>query len=248
MKNPNNSQKSGEGEKSQTNGRNRLISRDVIGALVLIVFVFAVGVGFYSYNYVTKDSARLQFWVGFMFSFTALVVIVVQSMIYVQQWENMRDTLNELRTTRELENRAWVGVKNMEIVPSAQGGTEVVATFVNSGNSPAIVEVRFRGEELEESPPDNAEFPEMSKGSTLALFPNVESPSRVTTFEGNLAPFIEDPKNPNHAWYLYGRLDYTDIFGKRRVTKFCYSTSAKKFADDKYFLSFRVAPTHNVFN
>jgi uncharacterized membrane protein len=67
-----------------------LTHRDLIGAISLIVVVAGILAAYYAFNYINKDSVRMQFWVGFMFSFLAFVVLVVQVAIIAQQAEFMK--------------------------------------------------------------------------------------------------------------------------------------------------------------
>lgn len=134
MEDPNDPEQRGEGEKAQANSSNNLVSQEVVGYLVLIIVAFGVGVGYFAFNYVTKDSERLKFWVGFMFSFTALVVIIVQSVIYVQQAAFMREQINLTR----IAERGYVGIEKARLVNGLTIGERPIVriTFRNGGRTP----------------------------------------------------------------------------------------------------------------
>ncbi len=97
MQNNDDSDKSGHSDGKQEDGRNEFAPKwlprwlfTLIGPLSLIVFVVGGGAAAYAYYSVTKDSVRVQFWIGFMFSFMALVVVTVQVVIYAQQADFMK--------------------------------------------------------------------------------------------------------------------------------------------------------------
>src|SRR6266496_3065472 len=89
-----------------------------------------------------QRSGRIPFFTQNFLSLLVLIAIVVQAYIYLRQWEAMRHTLYEMRATRELENRAWVGVKHVRF-EQIQSGIAINATYINSGNSPALVTLQI---------------------------------------------------------------------------------------------------------
>jgi len=141
MENPNNSQDRPESQKPKPHGRSRFLNADMIGAPIVIVFVFALGSGYYAYNYIEKDSIRIQFWVGFMFSFSALVVIVCQALIYAQQAEFMEQQARSSTQLIELmviSECAYIRVGELQI-PQPIKNQELVITgkLFNGGRTPA---------------------------------------------------------------------------------------------------------------
>jgi hypothetical protein len=97
MQDNNNSDKGGHSDGEQEGGGNEFAPKwlprwlfTLIGPLAMIMIVVGGCAAYYAYYYVSKDSVRAQFWVGFMFSFVALVVVAVQVVIYAQQAEFMR--------------------------------------------------------------------------------------------------------------------------------------------------------------
>lgn len=93
-----------------------LTKRDVIGGAFLIIVVVGGLSGYYAFNHISERSARMQFWVGFMFSFAALVVIVIQVAIYWQQAEFMEQQADILEAQKEITDRlATTALRQFEI-------------------------------------------------------------------------------------------------------------------------------------
>jgi hypothetical protein len=187
-------------------------------------------------------------------AFATLAIIATQAWIYNEQrktgnrqWQAMQDTLKEMKISRELENRAWIGVEpvTVEKVPGGGSGMNIRAVFVNSGKSPSIATIRYALGVLRESPPDNYQHRKFAdKGSTLALFPEVKHPVSLAVVPEIPLP---DPKNPEHAYYIWGDLDYDDIFGRHHTTKFCYRNEGT-MVNGKWFVALALCPTHNIFD
>ena len=194
----------------------------------------------------------LAVWLPVFISAVVLVVIIAQSVIYKRQLDamfsqgqTMQDTLTEMRTSRELENRAWIGVKSIEAV-DGHGGVTIKLTFINGGNSPAIVTMKIEGKVRYDSPPDDFQFPPFeTMGSSLTLFPGQEYVHHIL-LPGKL-PVFAKPATPDHAFYLYGDLDYDDTFKRRHTTKFCYRTSVVS-SGERPAPSLSVCPTHSTFD
>jgi hypothetical protein len=89
---------------------------DAIGPIALLVLVVGSIAAYYAYHYVTKDSVRFQFWVGFMFSFMALVVVTIQVVIYAQQAEFMKRQAKTMEDQSEISDRlATTALRQFEI-------------------------------------------------------------------------------------------------------------------------------------
>ncbi len=191
-------------------------------------------------------SLWMQTWLPIIFSFLVIVVIIVQAYIYKKQWGAMRGTLEEMKLSREMENRAWIGVKSVEFEEDPHGGYRIAMAVVNGGNTPANVTIEYVGRDLDGPPPDDASYGDLAnKPSQLVLFPHQE-------FRNNLVsvakpPVIVNPKTPGHAWYIYGTLKYDDIFGHPHSTKFCYFTHVVEMNGHKAVV-FAIGPTHNKFD
>jgi hypothetical protein len=216
------------------------LRRIIIGALTIFVVLVLVSI-FKPYM-----NERIRFLTDSTLNLLIVLIVAVQAYIYRRQWEAMRDTLKEMRISRELENRAWIGVTAIDLEDAKSGGVEVVATFVNGGNSPAIVKMEYRMEVLEQSPPDDVSlgsFPD--EGSTLAFFPNTERKSQLGLLPG--VPMPAKPKSPSHTYYVYGSLRYEDVFQQRHITRFCYKADRVELKG-KVVAVLAVARTHNTFD
>jgi hypothetical protein len=191
----------------------------------------------------------LPFMVASALPLFTLFAVIYQAVVYRRQWNAMQDTLKEMGVSRELENRAWVGLKDLKFEPrpAVDGvvGANLIATFINSGQSPAIVTITIEGKELEQSPPDDLAYPVLpTKASQLPLFPHAEVEKELISLPKGV-PIVLNPKSPEHAWYIYGTIQYEDIFGYRHTTKFCYATMG---VGSERGVRLRLAPTHNNFD
>jgi molybdopterin-binding protein len=150
MQDRNESEKGAVNNRGDNNEFEDLTFRDVVGGATLVIVVVGVAAGFYVYSNVSKDSVRLQFWVNFMFSFAALVIVVIQVAIYAQQARFMKQQAAALDAQLELSRKAirysdaaYITVNRAEITkrPIVGQTTEASIEFINSGNTPAY-EVR----------------------------------------------------------------------------------------------------------
>ncbi|HKR58407.1 MAG TPA: phage holin family protein [Pyrinomonadaceae bacterium] len=224
-----------------------IIAGFIVGAILYALFGVG-GLVLLSF-YVGSDTDRISFVTENLLSFLIIGAVVVQAIIYFIQWRAMQGTLREMRLSRELENRAWIGVKVIDIENRADGGVNFNGTYVNSGNSPANVTVEVRGEYLQQPPPDDFQFPPYeTKGSRLVLFPHMEYNSLMAVLPG--VPMVVD--GSQGAWYLYGRLKYEDIFGHAHVTRFAYCPVEVEgiggAPPGKKHITLQVSETHNVFD
>jgi len=216
-----------------------------IGVATLIVLVI---LGIVAHFRVNEHSESIRFFTVNTLSWLVFVAVVTQIIIYKKQWEAMQNTLKEMRISRELENRAWVGLKKIEVEQRPEGGVHLNGFYVNSGNTPANVLIKFKGEMRKQPPPNDIDLgPYEAKGSNLALFPHVEYQSVIASLEG--LPISNNPKSYTDAWYIYGRLEYEDIFGHPHVTKFCYQTvEVGRGPEGQILATLVVSETHNTFD
>ncbi|HEY0378031.1 MAG TPA: hypothetical protein VGC87_14015 [Pyrinomonadaceae bacterium] len=194
---------------------------------------------------------RTKFFTGNLWNLVIAFAIIAQIRVYQKQATIMQgqlkathDTLSAMKFTREFENRAWVGVKSMSFNKIAQG-VEVVYEIMNGGKSPAICSIEFKGEERELPPPDDISYGGLPDApSRLTLFPGVELKQSVAVFPG--PPVVPNPKTRTHAYYIYGTIEYRDMFGTHK-TDFCYQTILITAPDNKQAVVFRLSSTHNNF-
>lgn len=112
----------------------RLTKRDLIGAVSLLVVVFGIVVGYYTYNYISKDSVRMQFWITCMFSFTGLIIVTLQVVIYAQQARFMRQQVDVTR----IAERGYIGIERANLLNGLAIGEKptVCIFFRNGGRTP----------------------------------------------------------------------------------------------------------------
>lgn len=216
----------------------------ILGLILVCVALAVVDVYF-----VSEHSARIKFAAETGLSLLVLVVIIVQACIYYQQAQSMQNTLKEMRISRELENRAWVGLQGIELKSVPGEGIDLIGICLNAGTTPAVITIEYKGEMLKQSPPDDANLgPFERQGSRFAVFPNSPVRMRLATVPGIPLP---DTKR-KESWYLYGRLMYSDVFGHPHITRFCYrAIDVTTEAERKQGMltgGFEVSETHNTFD
>ena len=204
-----------------------------------------------------KTSLQMKGWqehysfITAIVSILALAVISWQGYIYVKQTRLMDKQNTEARITRELENRPWVGIKDVFFEPSPTGGYRIGGTYVNGGNSPALCTIEIRSAVAENSPPDDFQLATSpKKGSIFALLPNSENKAQIGYIEAP-PPLARYPDGTGQALYIIGKIDYKDAFGQSHVTRFCYfahGITPEKNNAKVVGASFALCPTHNKFD
>jgi len=122
------------------------------------------------------------------------------------------------------QTRAWVTIKKAYHDPFKVGEkAKVHIVLTNSGNSPAL-EVSAQTElELRDSePPTPLPFRESSKARSKSVigpdvFPRISISSQLPLTK----QAIDIISNQNKRLYVWGRIEYIDIFKRHRVTDFC---------------------------
>jgi hypothetical protein len=126
----------------------------------------------------------------------------------------------------KVDQRAWVGPINVRHMhPSASAGVRVQLALINVGKTPAFVSSiqknsLFMDGDLTELPPDPSLQQDFA--GRAVLFPNqagigVDIPAPDYT-DADLTAIRNHHKTLN----FYGKVEYSDIFGDRHFTKFCY--------------------------
>lgn len=170
-----------------------------------------------------------------IFSALIICVIVVHAFLYRSQWQAMveqanltRESLNESRKTREIENAAYVGIKDARLrEPIDVEKTQFVQVVVeNTGNTPALnarvaATIEFRRTLVPEPMPLTTLTPLLQKGVSVlprgAAYSMDINTAKLTPEE--LETIRTEPEN----WriYLYGRSTYDDVFGNSYQLDFC---------------------------
>lgn len=187
-------------------------------------------------------NAVLQLGIPNIFSALVLLVIFWQSFIYERQYTSMQKSLCEARSSRKLENRAYVIVKKTAYGQSADvpDWGQFVLTHFNAGRTPAEGRIRSKLERRTESPPETTEvvLPESTLKSHIVFPPEVDLFTPVATLPSDqwitksgvtaedlksLITIAPDVKAGQPLKiYVYGQIDYTDIFKDSHWTKFCF--------------------------
>ncbi len=155
----------------------------------------------------------------------------------------------EYRNTRELENRAYVLCKGVQLAPATVPSmNDVLVACVNAGRTPGRNGSIFTQlERRAASPPEDTVINRPEKRLSRILFGpqieiyeragrmNIVQPPGVNVAEaprGSQGPSIRSPSpQPTPApapqdldrfWYVYGVVIYEDIFGRPHRTKFCF--------------------------
>jgi hypothetical protein len=180
---------------------------------------------------------------------TALMVItlIYHGLQFERQWNAMRDSISETKRSRELEYRAYVGVKSVYISPQFSNAAEGKAMIVysNTGRTPAFNTTIRVDHSMRETPiPEDTSFPaadiQLSKAIMMPLTDMfvdagvipimVVATGPVTT--PAVPKIIQTEPFPSSSptatnkmfkgqWYVYGVIEYDDIFGQHHRTKFC---------------------------
>lgn len=177
----------------------------------------------------------------------------------------------ETRSTRELENRAYIVAQGVTLAPlTIPDLNDVVVLCVNAGRTPGrngnIITMLER---RQESPPENTVInPREGRSSKILFGPGVAVneragfmpiPKQVEVPPTQTAPSPNGGQSPTptptpsptpspapeeadkRLWYLYGEITYEDIFGVAHRTKFC-------FQNQPHTASWAYCPTFNDAN
>lgn len=197
------------------------------------------------------NQQKTQNWLMVVFTGLIFVVTCVYSYFSWGQWSSMNKALDETEMNRQLEYRAYVGVKGILFTPRrdnpAWGDLAVIAT--NSGRTPGLNgRYRFALEHRQTPLPEETILnqPQLP-GSKIVFASQVDmstnigmvgtglvdviasvpighgpiKPTKPVPVVPTLTPPLERPQ-PFSGYYAYGVIEYSDIFAKSHWTKFCY--------------------------
>lgn len=159
--------------------------------------------------------------------------------------------LDEYRQAGQLDQRAWISVKEIAttpVYPEAGKSLRINVTFTNSGKTPAKGVI---GKTVVDPVPEGRR-PNFSYGKDIAfqsgyMPPNgdrfvtlIPTRSKSTGQEGPLTPeLLNILRTQKLHLYVHGRIDYHDIFKKPHWITFCY------FWRSPEFNSFGLCDRHN---
>lgn len=188
---------------------------DALGPLALLVVVVGGAAAFYAYYYVTKDSVRFSFWIGFMFSFMALIVVTIQVVIYAQQAQFMKAQLKISQDAFNLLERPSLGAlgATLEVLEAGKNAVAVVEVR-NSGHLPARAVDSIHGIGIHPAPPamrcpqfrivPNTDL--VSSRDCIAI--NATRLYRAATTEALSAQQVLDIEAKRQALYVMARITY----------------------------------------
>jgi hypothetical protein len=137
----------------------------------------------------------------------------------------MKSASDSLKTAIDnfhLEQRAWVGPGEVDMVPSeikANQPISVSVWLVNTGKTRAIIESSLAVGAFHRFP-DPAIYPNGIPGKSVLLpGSKVSVQIPVHQFEQSTVAGI---MNETYTYYIYGRVRYTDVFSQSHTTTFCY--------------------------
>lgn len=132
---------------------------------------------------------------------------------------------NIAKSALEVSERAFVGVTSLTMDKDfAEGqGTKITAVIVNSGKTPAFnVRVRHYFAYAPKPISKNLRFTPMATVSTTFLLPLVQLVQASDKVPAPPKEVRELIRRGTIAFVAYGIIEYTDVFKKKRVTKYCY--------------------------
>jgi hypothetical protein len=175
-------------------------------------------------------SLWMQTWSPTIINALLLLVVTVQAYIYRQQWKVMKrqgdvaeKSIEDSRKARIADNRAWVWIKNAKLAKNLQSdppANSIIITLENSGNSPARnVTVRWHSAYRESEP-----ISPLGIDAAPSLPPTVIPSHGTSDVEALVVRWSADERNsvfdgPTRL-YVWGWIEYEDVFGQRRVSQF----------------------------
>ena len=135
-----------------------------------------------------------------------------------------RESLTESREALEISQRARVGVERLENLTLTEGEKPISVRLKNSGNTPASEVHAVIGWRLQEMPlPED--FPIVAEGKVEPAPISLPAGHGVTIFASPpphlTALGAERIRDGAVRLYMFGRITYRDVFGRRRETRFC---------------------------
>lgn len=156
-------------------------------------------------------------------NFLILVVIAGHAFYFQVQWDAMKAALKETRISRELENAAFVGIKSGKLDEPLHVGTSQKITIIilDSSRTPAFnLNVQQDWALRASEPPDLTPRPMDQPARKGTVTPGVDS--AIHFWIPNLtAQDVDDITNFRKFIYVFGKIEYDDIFGNHHWTNFC---------------------------
>jgi hypothetical protein len=161
--------------------------------------------------------------------FTVFSTVLLAGFTY-RIWTGADDTLEHLRESSRNELRAYVSVTFRDVY--SDDNTDVpdgyMVTAINHGETPALrCSVSMQMNSLKHSDIDAFTFPEALDGDpTGDLVVNKEAPrtfrSKALAPKLGAAEWMTITEGEEKRLYCWGVARYTDVFGNRHWTRFCF--------------------------
>jgi hypothetical protein len=137
--------------------------------------------------------------------------------------DTAREALNASLAASRLDERPWVGSKGIGINFPLAADKRILGEIiiVNSGKSFALKTTAKIWIHISNTPVSELSHPDAKDISPVILFPNQEMPIKVALPAQPKEADIEALKSKKMFLYLYARVVYFDVFGKRHHTEVC---------------------------
>lgn len=188
-----------------------------------------------------KDSRANQL----MAFFTGLLVLITCIYTYFssKQWEVTQLSLQEAKLTREIENRAYVNIKSGSLVTALKAGERPSASIVieNAGHTPArhtVMRVMIESRDASAPEPEPMTAARLdgittSQPQSITIVPpnntlnmTVQSPTVLTE------ELINAVNQGRIRLYVWGIMEYDDVFGRHHKSQFCGAAKPGTIAFD----------------
>jgi len=155
------------------------------------------------------------------------LLLLLTCVLSLLEWRSLRNGQEELRRIQQLGERAYVVVKGAAEQPKAGDPKwdAVVVTSINTGRTPALNgQFEFVLEHRDTPVPEGTVMNQRDwSGHSIVFPPSLEISTRVgmieTGADGNSA-------GATSGNYVYGLIEYDDVFKVHHWTKFCFVQAA----------------------
>lgn len=166
--------------------------------------------------------------------FTGLLVLITCIYTYFssKQWEVTQLSLQEAKLTREIENRAYVNIKSGSLVTALKAGEYPSVSLVveNGGHTPArrtAMRVFVESRDASAPEPDplpGVRFDQLDPGRPYSITivpPNITLNTTVVGTTAMTEELINAINQRKIRLYVWGVMEYDDVFGRHHKSQFC---------------------------
>ena len=156
----------------------------------------------------------------------ALLVLLSCAFSFLE-WRSLRNAQEELRKTQQMEARAYVVVKGAAEQPNAgdRKWATVVVTSINTGRTPALNgQFEYILEHRDTPVPEGTVMNQRDWSEHKTVFPpSLEITKEVGKIEKGAG---SAGAGATSGAYVYGLIEYDDVFRVHHWTKFCFVQAA----------------------